>query len=284
MRAFGWAATALALVAVASAAMQEATVRLRVTAGEEIKYKSVTKSTLTIAGPMDMTTNSTNSMVRTFKVGENKEGWNAFTISHSDVKMETDSDMSAMGQGSPEEIAKLTQGLQVSGEVNEMGAVRNITVKGGDTSDPMVMMALGGVGQAMTDLGLMGIRYPAEGLKVGTTWTQKFFLGRVISETMGGMISSNDSVDVEYKVVSVEDFQGKMHAVITATTNGTIKVESMMAGEGTMAANSTNKIWLDLQTGIVTKSEGKQTSTVELPAMGATATMEATTSETRVTE
>lgn len=273
MRTYGWAVAALALVAVAGAAIQDATaVRLRMNTGEVYKFKSETKSSMSISGALEMSSDSTQSMVRTFKISDAKEGWTPFTISNSEVEIKSDGE-TPMGGPSTDDLKKLTEQIQMTGEFNEFGQVRGFTLKGADQTDPMVAMALGGAGQAMNDLGIMGLKFPSDGIKAGTTWTQKFYMGRMLEDVSGGMVSSSDAVDVVYKVISVEDYKGKPHAVITALTAGTLKVSSPQAGDGTMEANGTTKMWVDMQTGVTTKFESDMSQVIDMSVVIVSNTM-----------
>jgi len=126
----------------------------------------------------------------------------------------------------------------------------------------MTMMAIGGMGQTMVDLGISGTKLPEGPLAVGQTWKSELNIGKVLNEQSGGMVTSDKSLPVEYKVEGFEMIDGVEHVKITSTTVGSVPISSPMAGEGTLESNTVGTILVNMTNGIATKSsiEGTQTS------------------------
>ncbi len=258
-----WMAAVMA-VAVAGAGLipQDRTLRFRPTANTEYAYNSVSETSMAISGMMEQTNETKVTSTRVLKIKDTVDGWTKFEWHTRNVKSESTGE--AMPGMDPDATGKVMEQVVVAGEVNELATVRNVRVVGGDTSDPMTMMAIGGLGQTMVDLGISGTKLPQGPLAVGQTWKSELNIGKVMNEQSGGMVTSDKSLPVEYKVEGFEMIDGVEHAKITSTTVGSVPISSPMAGEGTLESNTVGTILVNMTNGVATKSSIDGTQTIDL--------------------
>src|SRR5690606_23069976 len=109
--------------------------------------------------------NGTSSATTTTTFSKETDGWWSYVQTNSDVKMDSDADMSAMGGPDMATTIKEMESLKIMGEMDALGNSRNMKFEGG--GDAMSQMKM----DKEMNLGYMGLLLPKTSVSVGDTWT-----------------------------------------------------------------------------------------------------------------
>lgn len=248
------AALAIALpLATAWRAQESHTVRLALKEGQVYTIVNKNEMTMSAMGQESKVNTTSTSQVN---IGAEAEGWHAFTQKFTDMKMEGDE---TEGVDSAAMIDTLKQ-MTITGKVNPRAQVKDFKTEGGDPS--MSAMELGDLEQT----GLFGLPLPEGPMTVGTKWSSKIDLAKMLEKSAGDQIQdAKGEGSMDFEVLEFVDLEGKRHAKVSlkSVITGTFTMASMGA-ESSMKTDTTGFVWIDVQSGVVSKSEADITSTVDL--------------------
>ncbi len=241
--------------------------RFNVAPGSSYAMTSVTSMKMAFSGMMDreMTTKSTVSQTLKFDAGEG--AWLKFTLSTSDFKTEGEQMMEGMGP-SPDEMAAAFKNVRTVGEVGPNGGTRNVKLEGTDGLDMMTKGMVTRIVEGVSQLGLLGLTFPDGPVEVGTEWKANFDMAKTLGDSMMGM-AQDVKGDFPY-VFTVEAFEavdGAPHAKVKVFTDGkaTFRVQGPGGeGDGNMTMTSLGHMWIDLATGLPTKSATEMAMTIDI--------------------
>lgn len=266
-------AAAIALVAVAAAAIQATPVTIKPAAGKTIEWNSTSNVSLAISGMMEQTNDTKSTSVTSLTFGETKDGWTKFEQVQKDIKSSS-AGGEMPGMMDAEAMQKMLEKAVIAGEVNALGQVRGVSIKGVDANDPMAQMALGGSTLSMESLGLLGYILKEGAMNPGDTWTGKFPIGKIVSDQSGGMVSSNMEAPVTFKFEGIVEYEGQKVAYVTSKTTGSGTVESAMGGGGSMSTDGTTQAWLSLEDGLPVLVKTTSKTTLDLGMVAVVTTIE----------
>ncbi len=215
------------------------TVKLKLTVGDKLAYKSVTQSESDGMGELMKVTMTS---VEAFEVLGESEGWFKLksVVQEFDVNMEG---------GAMHEAPDFSQkGLTVSYEVDGTRKMRKFKIESpGQMSDTTFIQHTSSKDAAMQELSL-----PDKDLAVGTTWERKGDLPSFTSSE--GESTSTGEIKLTYKVAGFEG-EGKDRAVvIEGTRKGEYSI-SFGGGDMTGKVSGTMKYWVRASDGVLLKME-----------------------------
>ncbi|MFN3729346.1 MAG: hypothetical protein ACK4XJ_06515 [Fimbriimonadaceae bacterium] len=255
-----WIALAGVTALVAIAAAQSPTLRLRLNQGQTVTYVTTTTSE---QGGQKSTTTVTQVMKVEKKTGNN------MTIST------TIQDIKGQNLGPAAQM----KGAKYTNDFTDRGVSSNMKVTNGNPQIVQALQMSGG-----SQLGFMGIIYPAGAVKVGTTWTEHLDLGKMLGSIPNATVEGK--IPIVYKVAKIGKEGGKDIVTMDVTSNGTVKMTmSMPAQQGGQSQRTTINIGIkgggtakvDAATGLVVSSTSNMTQTINFGGQAQQTTTKSTT-------
>jgi hypothetical protein len=243
---------ALAIAALIAASPQDkAEIKLKFDR-TPVKFKSVILTNMDIMG---VAQSNTISIFQTVTPVETKEGWTTLRFKTDDFKMEGDGMMGMEGAlDSVKEIA-------IRMEVDEQGRTRNVSLENADKVDAMTRQMIVGSMKSDQVAGFMGVHFPKEAIGVGSKWNVVIDAAQMFDKSEF-VTAVSGKLPVSYEVTAFEDLNGKRNVKVHSTMNGTITMDiASPAGDmkATVKMVFGTDYWIDLATGILTKSAGNAT-------------------------
>lgn len=227
----------LAAAIPAWAVIQDAlTLKLNVPAGTEVKRRVTIDQEIAFGG---QNINAKISMDSLLVFGEKSEKGQKVTMSYSNLKAESD-------QPGIEDAMSGMANAKMDFEVGENASILSAKAEG----EAAAMAAQ----MASAQSGLMGVILPTTPVKVGDKWSTKVDPKAAVPANSEMTIKA-EPFNVEHELMAFEDVDGKPHAKIKVTS----KSDSVTEMQGMEIANSTKSstmVWVDVATGLVTKSDG----------------------------
>ena len=244
-------ALALALGLAASPSTNADTLRLRLKAGDALRYKSVTSTETDMMGQTSETVVTTTQVM---KVLEQSDGWTKMRVTTEELEMSGDElpgvtdAMSAM------------KDVSYTFDVNENGLTRRIVLENADALDPMVRQTISGSMRGQNAVGFMGVHFPKGSIVVGSSWDVKIDADKLF-ETNEMITDVDGEIEVEFEVLGFESLDGKRHIKIKSVSEGEIAMALETPGgafEAIVTMDAESTYWIDVADGTVTKmvSEG----------------------------
>jgi uncharacterized cupredoxin-like copper-binding protein len=243
---------ALAAIAVVAAAptQDKALVKFKLGKDASVQFKSTIKTDMEIMG-----TAQSNTIVMTQSVSaiETKEGWTTVRFKTDDFKMEGDS-MMGMESGF-DSVKEVT----IKMEVDEQGRTRNVTLENTEKIDPMLRQLMTGSMKSDQIAGFMGVHFPKEEVGVGSKWAVELDAAQMFDKSE--MITSVEGkLPISYEVTGFEEINGKRNVKVHSIMTGTVNLDiASPAGDlkAVVQLEFDTEYWVDVATGILTKSVGK---------------------------
>lgn len=241
-----------ALLLIAAAPQDKTVVKLTFDKAVPVKYKSTIKTDMDFMGSA---MSNTINMAQSVNVVEQKDGWTKVQFKTDDFKMEGDGMMGM--EGSMAGVKDVT----IDVEVDESGRTRNVALGNVEKLDPMMRQMMTGSMKADQMAGFMGVHFPKEAIGVGSKWAIELDAAQMFDKSE--MISSvSGKLPVTYEVVGFEDINGKRNIKLKSTMTGKVNL-GIASPAGDMTAVVTMDFatdhWIDVATGILTKSVGAAT-------------------------
>ena len=256
----------LALVVLASLAQAQdkKTIRLTVKPGTVMTSTSVTDGKFAMTGPADQTVNNKTTMVQQYKFDKGSEGWLKFLIETTEFKMEGEQ----FNMGTPidtDQIIAQAKKVKISGEVNEMGSARNVELTGAEDMEMGTKQMMTSISDRISQIGLMSMFYPVEGVGVGSIWKKEIDLGKSLA-AIPFFTDVNGKAPVEFTVEAFEKVDDKDTAKIKVFIDGRVTFGMNFGGgdtKGSMTTTSAGHVWIDLATGLPVKSDTKMANNID---------------------
>ncbi len=251
-RRIGLAAIAIIAIVAAAPNQDKTVIKLKFDKDASVKFKTTVKTDMDFMG-----TAQSNTIVisQSVAVVDAKDGWSTVRFKTDDFKMEGDG---MMGMESGFESVK---DVALKMEVDEQGRTRNVVLENSEKMDPMLRQLMTGSMKSDQVAGFMGVHFPKEAVTVGSKWSveldaaQMFELNEMISGVKG-------KLPVTYEVTGFETINGKGNIKVHSTMLGTINLD-IKSPAGDLAAvvkmDFGTDYWVEVATGILTKSAGKAT-------------------------
>lgn len=227
-------------------------ITLKFELGETIRYKTVIETTIDMMG--ESTEVNSTTVSQTVVLSASK-GWTKLRISNESFEI------SGEIQQDVEEMVEAMKGLVVTLEVNDRGLARNIALENTDAIDPMMLDILSGSIRVVNFIGFMGVHFPEKPIDVGSEWNVKL-KGKDMFGESGVFNSVDGDLPVSFKVLGFEDINGIRHVRIESIMEGDLEMGiASPVGDvsASMSLESTSVIWVDVETGHVTRSTGEST-------------------------
>jgi len=257
----------LALVVLASLAQAQdkKTIRLNVKPGTVMTSTSVTDGKFAMTGPADQTVNNKTTMVQQYKFDAGSDGWMKFLIETTEFKME--GEQFNMGtEVNTDQIIAQAKKVKISGEVNNVGAARNVVLAGADDMEMGTKQMMSSISDRISQIGLLSMYFPEEGVAVGTTWKKEIDLAKSLA-AISFFTDVSGKAPVEFTVEAFENVDGKDTAKIKVFLDGRVTFGLNFGGggdtKGNMSTTSSSHVWIDLATGLPVKSDTKMANNID---------------------
>ena len=256
---------ALVVLAACAQAQDKKTIRLNVKPGTVMTSTSVTDGKFAMTGPADQTVNNKTTMVQQYKFDAGSEGWMKFLIETTDFKME--GEQFNMGtEINTDQIIAQAKKVKISGEVNNVGAARNVVLSGADDMEMGTKQMMSSISDRISQIGLLSMYFPDEGVTVGTTWKKEIDLAKSLA-AIPFFTDVNGKAPVEFTVEGFENVEGKDTAKIKVFLDGRVTFGLNFGGggdsKGNMSTTSSSHVWIDLATGLPVKSDTKMANNID---------------------
>lgn len=244
--------TAVAVAALIAASPQDqAEVKLKFDK-TPVKFRSVIMANMDLMG---VAQSNMISISQTVTPAETKDGWTTLRFKTDDFKMEGDA---MMGMESTYDSIKE---IAIKMEVDERGRTRNVTLENAEKVDAMTRQMIVGSMKSDQVAGFMGVHFPKEAVGVGSKWNVELDAAQMFDKSEF-ITAISGKLPVSYEVTGFEDLKGKRNIKVHSTMTGTIAMDiASPAGDlkATVKMNFGTDYWIDLATGILTKSAGTAT-------------------------
>jgi hypothetical protein len=211
-------------------------------------------TSIALAALAVLASNTINTTQTVSVVGQ-KDGWTSVQFKTDEFKLDGDGMMGM--EGSLEGVKEVT----INMEVDETGRTRNVSLGNTDKVDPMMRQMILGSMKSDQIAGFMGVHFPKEAVGVGSKWNVELDAANMFDKSE--MISSvSGKLPVSYEVVAFEKLDGKDHVKVRSKMNGTVTLGiASPAGDmtATVKTDFTTHHWVEVATGILSKSEGSAT-------------------------
>lgn len=211
------------------------TIKLNVPAGTEVKRRMTIDQEIEFGG---QNINAKISLDSLMVFGEKGEKGQKVAMSYSNFKAESD-------QPGIEEAMSAMANAKMDFEVGENAAILSAKAEGEAAAMASQLAA--------SQSGLMGVLLPSNPVQVGDKWSTKVD-PKAATPASAEMSVKAEPFNVEHELIAMETLEGKAHAKIKVT----FKSDSVTEMQGMEISNSTTSssmVWVDVTTGLVTKSE-----------------------------
>jgi hypothetical protein len=249
--------SALALIGVLTAAsvtQGQGPLRLSLTPGKTYRFAS---STTVTGGPTGNMTQSMDYLVKILKkVGD---------VYHVETKIANSKMTGQMASGpQAEAIKKATEAGRIVATYNGRGT--QLSMKMAGANDPQVQQV--GAAMGMMNFGFLGLEFPSGPARVGTTWTKKHDLKKLMASSLGPMASqlkiSSSPLTIKY---TVKQISGNA-VTIGSTFDGTMTMSMSQQGKKLnfkIKMGGTGTSIVDKTTGLQKSTTMNMTNTISGP-------------------